>query len=341
MRILMEYFVMSGKTQTFLHNLKSVTWVKPFLGLKKDQLDKELRGLGLSEERLALLLNPIDPNGVKGLILLDRGIGIFDADLARNPEPLNGMCGEKAIEETWIERVKRPITNNKSLESLKQGIDWQFKKADIKFEEARKSHDSLRNLMSNGSNSHDIELIYEQLLYLLKKAKKQTDDPIYLTETLYGAFTAKGPRYLTYPLPTCVSRWVILKGVAETAISKLIHEIKGWAESEGLPLQVDRCPLYRGEIDRLLLPTLGVGIIDGNRHHPFEPLTPYDIIMDLDSKLLDQEKIYYYAPEIRELQAIFKQKMRQGTLELQEAVKDFWAYNQFYEPVDLESLVTS
>jgi hypothetical protein len=343
MRVLMEYFVMSGKlkSRTLLHNLKSVSWVKPFLGLKRDQLEKDFKRFEFSEERLALFLNPIDPNGIKGLILLDQGIGIFDADLLGDPDTTKEMSGERTIEEIWVERAKRPIINNKSLVSLRQSIDWQIKKADVKFEEAKKNQDELRNLLNKDSNPQDIELISEQLLYLLKNANKQMGDSININESVYGAFTSKGPRYLTYPLPSCVSRWVILKGVAETAISKLIFEVKDWAESEGLPLQVDQCPLYKSEIDRLLLPTLGVGIIDGNRHHPFEPLTPYDIVMDLDSKLLNQEKIYYYAPEIRELQASYKQKMRQGTLELQEAAKDFWAFNQLYEPLDIEPLLTS
>ncbi|HSU78951.1 MAG TPA: hypothetical protein VLK78_00920, partial [Candidatus Angelobacter sp.] len=69
--------------------------------------------------------------------------------------------------------------------------------------------------------------------------------------------------------------------------------------------------------------------------------TPNDIIMDLDSKFIDQEKIYYYAPEIREREAIYKQKMRQGTLEIQEATQDFWAYNQMFEPVDLAKLLST
>lgn len=339
MRVLMEYFVRPGSLNdsTLSHRLNKVIWVRPFLGWKRDQVAKELKNLGLSEERLALVVNPIDPNGVKGVIFLDRYFGIFDEDLAEDLESRENEKGTGSC----VSRSKRPMITDKSLVSLRQTIDWQLKKADLKFDEAKKSQDELRNLLTIGASNYDVEKIAEQLIDLLQHDEKQAGDTFFLKDAIYGAFTAKGPRYLTYPLPPDVNRWVILKGVAEIEISQVISKVKAWAEGAGLLVQADQCPLYRGEFDRLLLPSLGVGIIDGNRHHPFEPLSPNDCVIDLDAIVLNQEKVYYYAPEIRELQASYKQKMRQGTLDLQEAAQNFWAFNQMFDPIDLHSLLNT
>ncbi len=333
MRVQTEVFIDPKKEQTVLCELEKTIWVNPILGINREQMAVRLDELGLRSEPVCLFLNPIDPDLLQGILFLDKKIGIFDYSLRGIVPCRHGIT---------LQRKPKPDVNEKSLMSLQQALEWTLKMADQKMAYARNYSDKQRSLLSKTVKEEPIGELKESLIDSIKHHKPiDVDSHFVIHDSSYGAFTSKGPRYLTYPLDQGIKTWIILKGHAEREISKLIYELKDWADAQDLPNKIDRCPLYSNEIDRLLLPTLETGIIDGNAYHPFEPVYPGDRVWNVDDALLNQELLYYNAPELKEFQARYKQKMRQGTLHLQEAANDLWALIQLYEPLNLQECLTS
>lgn len=334
MRVVTEYFFSPLLEQTVIHyDLEKVFWMDPLLGISKDQLSNALKAIDLEKESLVLFLSPIDPNLVQGIIFVKKGIGFFDLEF----KPF--VTAQKAIH---YQRALKPGYTVKSVDSMQQAFQRGLKKAQEKITEARAHSSELRAFFDGHSTQAPITKIKNQLLEKLDNHPKDPGKPekkYCLLDTYYGAFTSRGPRYFTYPLSNHIKKWIIIKGHAEKDISTMMSEIKKWAEDQGLSAKVDRCPMHTSEIDRLLLPDLQTGLIDGNTYHPFEPVYPQDVVIDLDDHLPFQEIFYYFAPEIRELKARYKQKMRQATLYLQEAANDLWAFIQLYEPILVEDFL--
>ncbi|WEG10859.1 hypothetical protein PU629_11765 [Pullulanibacillus sp. KACC 23026] len=328
MRVLNEYFLHQPVNLLLRH----IIWVDPLVGMSKEQLSQQLSENKLDNEPLSLFLNPIDPELLQGVILMDRQVGIFDYSLKNLMQEKNGVT---------LTRSLRTNDDTKSAELLQQALQLMQKKATLKFAEARQFSNYLRGLFQGRLDQTPITSIRKQLIECLKTVDPE-DQKVQLTvlESFYGAFTAKGPRYFSYPLPEGINKWIILKGHAEQDISALLADLKEWADQHHLECQVDFCPLHTEEIDRLQFPSLQVGFIDGNTYHPFEPVYPKDDVINLDDYLSFKDTFYYFAPEIRELEARYKQKMRQGTLHLQEAANDLWAYNHLFEPICLKQILT-
>lgn len=330
MRVLKEYFIHPLIEQTPLDDqLEKVILVDPLLGINKDQFFQLLKEVGKEKEPLILILSPIDPDLLQGVIFVNLRIGLFDREL----EPLVSMA-----KNVYFHRELKKEHTSKSVESMQEALKRCLKKAQNKINEAKDFSTQLRSFFDGHLTQNIFETLKEQLQRFEEDVekfpkKKEKEDSLCLIESYYGAFTSKGPRYFSYPLTTDVKKWLIIKGHAEKDISKLLSYVKKWADEQKLPNKVDRCPLHSDEIDRLMLPTLQVGLIDGNSYHPFEPIFPNDQVIDLDEYLAFDDVFYYFAPEIRELQAFYKQRMRQATLFLQEAANDLWAFIQLYEPI--------
>lgn len=296
-----------------LNRLSKIYYVEDFETIQTEDLVKKIERLNLHAE---MILNPIDPKKVEGLILPYQQIGIVTKDfMCSNADNHSQLL----YVQTRMEKVPNII--KKELDILLNQISQKELQIIEKFQEARNYYKEIKTIYENALYEESYNVIYQHILDEMEKWEIQSDiheeKNIYADDIFIGAITYSGPYHLMQQFMNKVRRKIILKGNIGQKKSELLYGLSRWCQENGSRVIQCHCPFEPSELDAVIIPKFDVMVVDGDKPHEIEVSHPLDRLIDLTS-CVDQFKLLKESYSMKECTAKYKQHMRQGTLLLQE-----------------------
>lgn len=274
---------------------------------QKDWLDQIMR-----DPAAHVILNPIDPFSIDGFFQLNGKMAVLS-------EKLFGSLKGYSFKNKTLD-----LNPSKDDDLLKKRLYFDGERTKL-INQARESFLEARAFLNIASNNYEDSSDDHRFAQL---STDLCDDVFSCSENeiknhkknqhcFYGNLSRSNA--MDPNLVKNINRKIILKGRHRKGISKLLHVLESRANELDVSSTAYRCPFYTDDIDLIFFPNLNVAVIDGMAPHIFEPVHPGDRVYHVDEKCIDRVALLARTREIKEADEGFRQSMKKGLLELQQA----------------------
>ncbi|OEF98508.1 PRK06851 family protein [Desulfuribacillus alkaliarsenatis] len=275
-----------------------------------------------------------DPNSLDGVIVRELSIGIVDGTAPHVIEPVNPGIVEEIINlgDCWDRNKLLPYKGE--IEKITSLIKEQFAKAYDIFAEAKVVKDEIKKQFIDDMDYKDVDRVTQQLIADLFKNYQ----PPYVRQLFFGANSPEGFVEYIDNITKNIEKRYILKGVPGAGKSTMLAKIAQKAEEIRFDVEVYRCALNPDDIDIVIIPPLGIAVIDaGNNSYDID-IRKSDTIIDL-TKGLNGEFINKVSAKTKQLQLKYDELMTAGTNRIAQAKQLHQEKERFYiEAMDFEKV---
>ncbi|MGV3488786.1 MAG: hypothetical protein ACO1OC_09410 [Tuberibacillus sp.] len=288
--------------------MKKAYLFNQFWSMDKRFLQKAIESANDMKEKYIIIPDPADTGLIQGVFNKVSGVGIFNSKISTY------------IDNRLIEKENRPsdtLSDKKNLEILREKEQYLLQSARDKLLQARTFNDTIRQINNVLINESALGEANEKLLTAIFGDKKGSLVAPSSDQAFFGTNAASGPffiRHFHYEVDRCF----ILKGNGSSSVSNILIEIANHAADIGFHTCVFYCPFYTDELDGVIIPELKTAILESEEPHKIEPLHPNEVVFPIDETPDKTDALYNYVLELRELEAKYKQFMRQAILTLQD-----------------------
>ena len=260
------------------------------------------------KEKFLIIPDSADTGLIKGIYNKETGIAILNETLLPRGSLSNAeriRIDDRSEAEDWHLEVLR-----EKEKTLLQSAKTKLLLAQKYSKAIRKIHDSLikpKPLME--FQDAFIERIFHNRSGNHERPK--------IDKAFFGTNAAVGPIYINQfhnPIDQCF----IIKCEGSSAAAHLLKQVSEVATKKGFDTLLYHCPFFTDELDCVVIPELKTVIIESEEPHIIEPLHPNEAVLSIGDICYDPESLFSYSLEIRELEAKYKQYMRQAVLFMQE-----------------------
>ena len=279
--------------------------------IDKHLLLKEIENINDYNKDYIFIPDPAENSLLKGIYNRKSGMAILNESLVK----------ENSFPLAQIE-VLTEYGSYKESESTIQFL--QDKEASLiyaaktKLSIAKDYYNEIRKIHDSAVNNERLEKIETALTYNIFKDQKSIDTESLVSTAYFGASAAGDLKYLTQVYHSYCNRCYLLKGQGITATSSILNRLAKIAKEKGFDIFLYYCPFYTEEIDCLVIPEIKTMVLDCEEPHEIEPLHPNEWVVPIEDECSRKETIFSHALELRELEAKYKQHMRQAVWQLQE-----------------------
>jgi len=313
----MQSICSSQPTEDIFYHLGSLrkVYVVEYLALTKKQwLVNQLKRNLFAKETFILLVDPIHPEGVQGLIVESLGIGFIDQSVFRELQ-LTMPC--PTYELMWR---KGQVLDDERIRWFLTEKQVCVTQASEKLLQARSYLDSIKRIYHISMKQETLSLLLKDIVFDLfsaKEIKRQSFQGVAIS--YFGSNNRTRFHHMLQRPKKSIERYIILKGCTGTGKTKILAALAVVAIALHLSVEIYRCPFYTESLDAIILPELQTAIIDGSAPHMHEPTHPNDSYFVLEEYGIDKETLHSFALELKEANHHYKNSMRHAQFFLQEA----------------------
>jgi hypothetical protein len=260
-----------------------------------------------------------DNDSLDGIIVPKLSLGLVDGTAPHIMDPRYPGVIDHIIPlgEYWdTDKLHR---NKSEIVDLTDQISEKFALTYQSFAEARKIHEEKEKIYIRAMDFKQADKIADHLIAQIFRGDIEPEHSPITMRKFFGAATPKGAVNFIENLTSDVKKRYIIKGRSGSGKSTLMRKVAAHAESLGLTVEMFLCGFDPSSIDMIILPTLGITILDGTSPHVIDPSRESDEVIDMFQLCIHPQVETDYKEEIEALEARYKAKMKEGTRFLQEA----------------------
>lgn len=260
-----------------------------------------------------VILDSINPEEIIGIVLPSYKAGLF-----KKHTPLGRESRQSHQFEVQLLPTYSTIAA-KELAVLKKQKEQTEKEILTKFSEANHYHKKIKHLFESAVTDSYYQQVIEEVTSSLSNESSPYTKQISLPDNIFiSALSYNGPIHLIHKMSKQVKRKIILKGNVGKFKSDLLYRLSNDLKKINHRVIQCHCPFEPSELDMIVIPELNVMIVDGDKPHELEISHPQDKQINLEERCVNHMTILKEISLIKEYYAKYKQKMRQGTLYLQD-----------------------
>ncbi|MGI6685729.1 MAG: PRK06851 family protein [Bacillota bacterium] len=229
-----------------------------------------------------------DNDSIDGVIFPELKTAVVDGTAPHVIEPRYPGVIDQIINlgDHWNEHYLKSHKNE--IMKLVDEITGCFKTAWNYLHDAKQVHDEWKSINGKAMNFEKVNQKTDQLIQEIFNVNA----PL-VRHMFSGAITPGGlVNYINNITEDCKTRY-ILKGLPGTGKSTLIKKIADGAVERGYQADLYHCALDPDSLDMVVIPQLGIAVLDGSIPHLEDPERPGDRIIDMleafDANLVRQE----------------------------------------------------
>lgn len=253
-----------------------------------------------------------------GLIIRNLRIGIVDGDAPREVNKEYMGSHWETIDLETVSRTSKLEGKLAEITKLKEKMEAARNGAYASYAEALKVHDEWEKIYIGKMNFQKADQVAQKLIkrLFLYGDKEQESD---IKRRFLGAATPSGPVDFVNKITEGLRKRYFLKGRAGTGKSTLLKKIVTEAEQRGLDIEIYHCGFDPGSLDMVIVRELGWAVFDSTNPHEYFPDRAGDEIIDMYELTVTHGTDEMFAAEIAEIEARYREKMKEGTAFLAEA----------------------
>lgn len=226
-----------------------------------------------------LLMCSSDANSLDGIVFREMGVGLADGYAPHTRDPLYPGIVDKIINlgDYWDEHLLQ--RNRKIIIELTDKHRALYVSTYHHLAEAKRYHDKLEALYIEGMDWSGVNSLTENVLSELFSGYDISGKGREV-HRFAGASTPQGSVNYLDELLADAKRRIILKGRAGTGKSTFTRKVAAAACQRGFDTEYYHCSFDPHSIDNILIPELGICVIDGTPPHEKTP-GPGDTVVDM------------------------------------------------------------
>jgi|GEM_PF-2797881 len=297
-----------------LSSLKKIYVVEYLALTEKQWLMNQLKQNMLAKETFILLMDPIYPEGVQGLIVESLDIGFVDRSFFK---ALHLVMACPTYDLKW---GKGKVLDDELIRWFLTEKNFCVDQASKKLLQARAYSDSIKHIYRVSMKQEALSVLLKDIVFDLlsvKEIKRQSSQDVVIS--YFGTHNRTRFHHMLQSPRKSIQRYIILKGFIGAGKTKILTALAVLAIALRLSVELYRCPFYTESLDAVIIPELQTAIIDGSEPHVMEPMHPNDRYFVLEECCIDKETLYLFAMELKEATNHYKNAMRNAQFFLQEA----------------------
>ncbi len=272
-----------------------------------------------------------DPSSLDGVRIIDLGVVLLDGTSPHIVDPINPGAVDEIVNlgvywnEMGIRRSREEIIQ------LTRECSRLFNKAYGYLAQARILNDELESYYTDAEavNFAGLNATARGLETLLLSGSKLNVEPGE-RHLFASGITPEGTINYMETLFDKLSRRYILRGPAGTGKATLVRKIFDAAVNKGITVEAFHCSLRPEEIEHLILPELGIGVITATPPHEYKA-SPGDIVLDT-SEFTYPANLKAFEPDMAEANRRYHEALTRGISFLERAKTVHDALEAYYVP---------
>lgn len=260
-----------------------------------------------------------DNHSIDGLIVPSSKLGFVDGTAPHVVEPKYPGVVEKVIDLGQYRNDYQLLKNKREIIELTDDISENFSAAYKVFAEAKKIHLDREEIYLSAMDFKKADQVTNGLIENIFCAPFQEEKNPTVRKRFFGAATPKGAVNFIDNITEDLEKRFIIKGRPGSGKSTLMKKIGKNAEDRGLSVEYFQCAFDPNSVDMVVIPGLGVSVVDGTAPHIVDPFRSGDVVVDMFKLCMDTDIEVRCKKEIGELNTNYKSKMTLGTNFLSEA----------------------
>ncbi|MGM8214929.1 hypothetical protein ACLIA0_05060 [Bacillaceae bacterium W0354] len=260
--------------------------------------------------------NHVEPDQLEAVIFPELSVAIIDR---AKVGPQSVLTFPKLIEDVFYigegydyEHLRK---NKKELTQLQKKIDQYYNKTKGHFESALNIHHQVEQTYFQYMNIDKANNETEKLIESFFK-NSYLNKPSRAVHRYLGAATSEGPQDFILDLTDDLDRRIFIKGRSGTGKSTMLKRLVKEAEHRGFDLEIYHCGFDPDSLDMVVLREIGLAIFDATAPHEHNPMKTSDEIFDSYELFVEGNPDSKEKDKITDLEANYKQKMKNATKEL-------------------------
>lgn len=261
-----------------------------------------------------------DPDSIDGVIFPALKIGIVDGTEPHVVEPKAPGAIEEYVNLGHAWNSQQLVAEKAEILRLMKERQEAYERAYKYYAEALAVHDEWEEI-------YIANMDFEKLNALTGKLKTKFFGDIFLNKKadvrhrFLGAATPIGAVDYVPNLTEGLPKRYFLKGRPGSGKSTLLKKLATTAENRGFDVEIYHCGFDPNSLDMVIVRELGMAIFDSTAPHEYFPSRAGDEIIDLYKVAILPGTDEIYSDQIKDVSAIYRAKMNDGTASLSEAKK--------------------
>lgn len=254
-----------------------------------------------------------DNDSLDGVIIPDLKTAVVDGTAPHIVDPRYPGVVDQIINlgDHWDERYLK--SHKKEIKKLTDEISGSFAAAYDHLHDAKKVYDEWKKMNVTAMDFEKANQKTEQLMQEIFNVNA----PL-VRHMFAGAITPGGlVNFIQNITEDCKIRY-ILKGLPGTGKSALIKKIAEGAVDRGYQTDLYHCALDPDSLDMVVIPQLGVAVLDGSVPHVEDPERPGDKVIDM-TECLDLDRVHKQLEKVAEMQEAFNHLMGEAVGKIAQA----------------------
>lgn len=260
-----------------------------------------------------------DNHSIDGIIIPERKLGFVDGTAPHVIEPKYPGVVEKVIDLGQFRNDQYLAQFKNEIIELTDDISKNFEDAYKTFAEAKKVHLKREDIYVSSMSFKKADAVLQNLIDAIFSKPFTAEEHPTKRRRFFGAATPKGAVNFIDNITEDYDKRYIIKGRPGSGKSTLMKKVAKHAEQQGLSVEYFHCAFDPKSIDMIIIPKLGVSIVDGTAPHVVDPFREGDEVVDMFALCMDPKIENTFKKEIEELNLEYKNKMAIGTNYLSEA----------------------
>ncbi|MFT4414156.1 PRK06851 family protein [Fredinandcohnia humi] len=280
-----------------------------------------------------------DNQSIDGIIVPSRKLGFVDGTAPHVIEPRYPGVVEKVIDLGLFRDDQYLSQYREEIITLTDDISKSFEDAYNAFAEAKKIHLKREDIYLSSMNFKKADGVLQSLINSIFSEPVEREENPTTRKRFFGAATPKGAVNFIDNITEDLERRIIIKGRPGSGKSTLMKKLGKHAEQNSLSVEYYLCAFDPKSIDMIIIPKLGVSVVDGTAPHVVDPFREQDEVVDMFELCMDSNVEVTHKKEIDELNLAYKNKMTIATNYLSEAKRLHDKLEEYYkEAMDFKAI---
>ncbi|WP_449536677.1 PRK06851 family protein [Ferdinandcohnia sp. Marseille-Q9671] len=272
-----------------------------------------------------------DNQSIDGIVIPEQKLGFVDGTAPHIIEPRYPGVVEKVIDLGQYRNDEYLLQYKDEIIELTDDISKSFENAYQTFAEAKKIHLKREDIYISSMSFKKADGVLQSLIETMFSKPFEAEENPTTRKRFFGAATPKGAVNFIDNITEDYEKRYIIKGRPGSGKSTLMKKIAKHAEQNGLSVEYFHCAFDPKSIDMIIIPKLGVSIVDGTAPHVVDPFREHDEVVDMFTLCMDPTIEITCKKEIEDLNLEYKNKMAIGTNYLSEAKRLHDKLEEYYK----------